>query len=107
MSCGQHVGEKTQAAAIDADQRHAAMRDQARGIEQGAVAANGDDQVGVIGDFCLRGRASTRSAGASSGSESGNKRADPALLEMREQSQRGLGNARVAESAYKRASLRR
>ena len=28
----QHVGEKAQAAAIDADQRHAAMRDQPRGI---------------------------------------------------------------------------
>ncbi len=29
---GQHVGEETQAAAIDADQWHAAMRDQARRI---------------------------------------------------------------------------
>ena len=47
----QHVGEETQAAAIDADQRHAAMRDQARGIEKCAVAADGDDQVGVIGDL--------------------------------------------------------
>ena len=28
----QHVGEKAQAAAIDADQRHAAMRDQPGGI---------------------------------------------------------------------------
>ena len=30
----------------------------------------------------------------------GQKRAHPALLEMRQESQRGLGNARVAESAY-------
>jgi hypothetical protein len=28
------------------------------------------------------------------------KRPDPAFLQMREESQRGLGNARVAESAY-------
>ena len=96
---GQYVSQETQPAAIDAHQWHAATRDQARRIQQGAVAANGDDQVGVIGDFRF-GDAIRQVRGRHERVGLGQQGADTALLEMREKGQRGLGNARVAESAY-------
>ena len=42
---GHDVGQKSEAAAIDAQQRHVVPRDQPRGIEERAVAADGDDKV--------------------------------------------------------------
>ena len=50
----QYVGEKTQAAPVDADQGHATMRDQSGRIEQGSITADRDDQVRVFGDLILR-----------------------------------------------------
>ena len=83
-----------------------AMGDQPRGIEKCAVAADGDDQVGALGDFVFR-DARDEVRGRVERVVFRQKRADAALLEMRQEGQRGLGNARVAESAYERASLRR
>jgi hypothetical protein len=76
------------------------------GIEESAVAADGNHQVGLVSDLIFR----------DSGSQvcrciqwivRGQQCADPAFPEMRKEHQRGFGDARVAESAYERASLRR
>jgi hypothetical protein len=41
------VGEKAEAAAVDAQQRHVAARDQPGGVQHRAVAADGHHQVGA------------------------------------------------------------
>ena len=43
---GRHVRQKAQAAAVDADERHVTRGDVARGVQQRAVAADRDDEVG-------------------------------------------------------------
>ncbi len=48
---GEDVGEETQPAAIDANEGHAAMGDEARCIEKCSVAANRDDEVCLVGNF--------------------------------------------------------
>ena len=50
---GRHVRQEAQAAAVDADERHVARGDVARGVQQRAVAADRDDQVGFGGDLAL------------------------------------------------------
>ena len=48
MSLGADVGEEAEPAAVDAEQRHVAAGRQARGVQQRAVAADGDQQVGAV-----------------------------------------------------------
>ena len=50
---GRDVGEKAEAAAIDADERNVACGDVARGVQQRAVAADRDDEVGAVRDLAL------------------------------------------------------
>ena len=40
-----HIGQKTEPAEIDAQQRHVLSRDDAGRVQQGPVAANGDHQI--------------------------------------------------------------
>ena len=53
MSCGMHIGQEPEPAAIDAEQRHAVPGHQARRVEQGAVPADGDDEVGAGAELRL------------------------------------------------------
>ena len=48
---GQDIGEKAQAAKIDADQRGIAVDEFPGGIEQGTIATNDDSQVAALPDF--------------------------------------------------------
>jgi hypothetical protein len=75
------------------------MGDEPGGIKKSAVTADGDDEVGLIGDFGL-GDALDQFRGSVEGIALRQKGADPAFPQMRKEGQCGLGNARVAESAY-------
>ena len=50
---GRDIGEKAEAAAIDADERNVARGDIARRVQQGAIAADGDHEVGAVSDLAL------------------------------------------------------
>ena len=59
----QHISEETQPAAVDAEQRHVAAGQQPCRLEQGAVAAHGDDEIGARADLgAVRRQAGTRRA---------------------------------------------
>ncbi len=47
------VGEEAEPAAVDAEERHVVTGHQARAVEQGAVAADGDEQVRLLGELLL------------------------------------------------------
>ena len=50
---GRDVGEKAEPAAIDADEWNVACGDVARGVQQSAVAADSDHEVGAVSDLAL------------------------------------------------------
>ncbi len=50
---GADVGEKAQPAAIDAEQRHVAIIREPRGVQQRAVAADRDQELGAAGERIL------------------------------------------------------
>ena len=80
---GRHVGQEAQAAAIDADERHLARGDVASCVQQRAVAADRDDEVGLGGDLALvdvsRARELARRIG-----RNGSEDRDAALAQMGE-----------------------
>jgi hypothetical protein len=82
------------------------MGHQAGGIEKCAVATDGDDEVGLFGYFGF-GNAGHQFRRGIERVGFRQQRLDTALPEVRQENQRGFGNSCVAESAYKRASLRR
>jgi hypothetical protein len=86
---GQYVGSGTQAAAIGCHQWHAATRGrQARAIQQGCRSPlMAMTRSGVIGDFCFRGRDRRGPQDSHERVGLGQQGPDPALFEMREESQ--------------------
>ena len=94
---GGDVGEKTESAAIDPEQRHAALRDVPRRVQQGAVAADRDDEVDVLSELRLRdGRETVRQLVIVRIGRG--KHADAVLAKMREHLLGGLGYARLAQT---------
>jgi hypothetical protein len=79
----QDVGEETEPAAVDADERHVAMGDQPGGIEQGAVTADRDDEIRGVRDFLFRNPLDQARRGVERIGV-GQKRTNPTLLQMRE-----------------------
>ena len=43
-----HVGQEPETAAVDSEQRHVMTRHEARAVEQGAVAADGDEEIRLL-----------------------------------------------------------
>ncbi len=53
---GRDVRQEPEAAAIDSEQRHAALGHMASGVQQRAVAADGDDDVDALRELRFRRR---------------------------------------------------
>ena len=92
MSLRQHVGQKSQAAAIDAQQRDFAPDHQPRGLQQGAVAADGDH---VVRPRPRARRAAPARTGAarSPGSSARHQHLDAAPREHRQHRRGALGDS--------------
>ena len=96
----QHVGEEAEPAAIDAEQRDTDDARPGARHEACAVAADGDDQVGPLGDLGLPAPVDEFAAMHRAGSPAG-KSAGPALPEVRQgMSSHADSATRGAESAY-------
>ena len=52
---GRDVGEKAESALVDAEQRDFVIRQRARRVEQGAVAADDDDEVALLAELAAFG----------------------------------------------------
>ena len=110
---GHHVGQEPEPSAIDAEKGYAMARDEARRVEQGAVAADRDHEVGAAGELdsaTRKGQVRNRPwhpPDRAPGMENSRRVADEHLnlpgRQMRQQGLRGLRDARVHESADQRA----
>ena len=101
---GQHVlrhdvGEEPEAPAVDAEHRHAVARDQARGVQQRAVTADGDDQVGTLAKHPFRDACDRGGVGREHGLLTHQHLHAPAG-EVRQQRAHAHRDARIRESAY-------
>ncbi len=93
------VGEEAQPAAVDAEQRHGVARHQARGVQQRAIAADGDDEVGAFRDLAL-GHALHRLQHRVELGILGHQHRDAALAQVRQERAEALRDARIGESAH-------
>ena len=94
---GHDVGEEADAAAVDPEERHAVARYQARRVQERAVPADRDDEVGARAELLLS------DAGHGSASEGGvrlHQHRDAGGGEVRHQGGHALGHARIGESAH-------
>jgi len=95
------VGEKAQPAAVDPQQRHRMSRHQARGIQQGAVAADGHDQIGPRGEGLFG--AGQHAVGLERQPHPWiDQRAYPASIKMCDQAQHAFGDAQILGVADQR-----
>jgi len=103
---GADIGQKSQPPAVDAQQRHAMRGDQARRVQQRAVAADGDDEIGTgrEGGF----RAGYDAVGLECQADSRiDQDAHAAGVDMRSKAQHAFGDAQVGGVADQRYGLKR
>ena len=93
------IGEEAEAAAIDAEQRHGVARHQARRVQQRAIAADGDHEVGPRAELGVSDSRDAR-AGHAGRVVLAHQHLDPAAREVRQQRAHALGDARILESAH-------
>ena len=93
------IGEEAEAAAIDAEQRHGVARHQARRVQQRAIAADGDQEVGPRAQLGVGDSRDAR-AGHAGRVVLAHQHLDPAAREVRQQRAHALGDARILESAH-------
>ena len=89
-----HIGEETEAPAVDAEQRHRPAGDQARRIEKRAVSADRHDEIGAGGERAFR--AGHDGIGRELEADARiDERPPAARLEMADQAEHALGDTQI------------